>query len=100
MNKILVITCFLLLVILAGCAEPEIQTRSGVLTAVSAIGNRITLTFSSGAPITVIEDNQEDTAEMVDYLRAWIGESMIIEYYYDSSSRGFELKSVSPFPKR
>jgi len=88
-------------------AEPETHIKQGVLTNVERSSDEsfllwdlgdvfFIMRFSDGEEITVREDTPEEAQEMCDYLEGWIGQEVIIGYYYDAGSLGNEISSVSP----
>ncbi len=78
--------------------DGETQTKQGVLASVEYMmsDTSYTLTFNDGVELTFKEDNAEDAQEMYDYLLAWVGQEIIIEYTYEFWNAEYFLNSVNP----
>ena len=101
-NKLLAIIVILMLILLflavtlPANLESEPHIKQGILTNVSiSESGIITLLFSDGEEIHVIEDNLQDSQEMYEYMSGWIGLEIIVGYSYDYYVMAYEIDSVS-----
>ena len=96
MKKILIL--LILTVFLTGCVNLASKniTKRGVLTNVSVTGFKVSMTFADNTTVTIIENDQEDTDDIYQYLNGLKDQEIIIEYAYDFGEGGFELNSVIP----
>ena len=101
-NKLLAIIVILMLILLflavtlPANLESEPHIKQGILTNVSiSESGIITLLFSDGEEIHVIEDNLQESQEMYEYMSGWIGLEIIVGYSYDYYVMAYEIDSVS-----